>query len=134
MLIDTLNKIIDYANQIPYVHSAYKGNPYDIWNTGEIKYGSFCIIIESCTKDQITTYNIIAYYADRLLQDKSNLFDIQCDAERVLTSIINSLEEEIGEIGPYTIEFFEQQFADYLAGGYARFSLIPDQSICYNFN
>jgi len=128
-LITTLNYITDIAESLQLVNSAYKGSPYDHWNSSEIKYGSVCVAVENVSRDSLMTYNLVLYYADRLTQDRSNLYEVQTDATTILTSILNSLDE-IGDVEtPYNIELFDQQFSDYLAGGFVRFGLVIESPL-----
>jgi hypothetical protein len=58
-----------------------------------------------------------------LAEDKSNVFEIWTTAEQALNSIIN-YAAKIGDVDDgWTIHYFEQQFADYCAGGYVQFNL-----------
>lgn len=126
--IEVIKEMSDIAIQIPQVKKVSDGDVYTNWNSGEIEYGSINIAISNITKqEQTLTYTIYLYYGDRLLQDKSNYTNICTDAEYVLNLIINTLEGEVEE--PYDITFFEQQFADYLAGGYVIFNYTVDSNI-----
>ena len=61
------------------------------------------------------------YYSDRLTNDHSNEYEIKTTAELVLNNIVNYCAE-IGDVNEgWTINFFSQQFADELAGGYVSF-------------
>ena len=126
--IEVIKEISDIAIQIPQVRKVSDGDVYTNWNSGEIEYGSVNIAISNITKqEQTLTYTIYLYYGDRLLQDKSNYTNVCTDAEYVLNLIINTLEGEVEE--PYDITFFEQHFADYLAGGYVIFNYTVDSNI-----
>ena len=54
--------------------------------------------------------------------------EIKTTAEQVLNSIVN-YAAQIGDVNDgWTINYFEQQFADYCAGGYVQFNLeVPNE-------
>lgn len=69
------------------------------------------------------------YYADRLTNDHSNEYEIKTTAELVLNNIVNYCAE-IGDVNEgWTINFFTQQFADELAGGYVSFNVEIEKPI-----
>jgi surface protein len=129
-----LNKYIkSIADQIPVVNSFYTDDVYEVWNGEEIRYGSLCFCITSSSiSDNTTTWNGLLYYGDRLLDDKSNRDSVQSDANNVINAIMNVIaqDEDIVAINyPTAVTFFEQKFADYLAGGYADIQIETDNSI-----
>ena len=120
-----LHKIESYSLTIPYVHSVNLGDIYEYLNGNpDVKYACVNIdITESTRNDNLTSYVVYLYYVDRLTQDKSNVNEIKTTAEQVLNSIVN-YAAQIGDVNDgWTIHFFEQQFADYCAGGYVQFNL-----------
>lgn len=120
-----LHKIETYSLTIPYVHSVNLGDIYEYLNGNpDVKYACVNIdITESTRNDNLTSYVVYLYYVDRLTQDKSNVNEIKTTAEQVLNSIVN-YAAQIGDVNDgWTIHFFEQQFADYCAGGYVQFNL-----------
>ena len=128
MNINILNDIIKkIADQIPLINSYYTDSPYESWNVREIKYGSISFVITGVsTRESITTYNATLYYADRLLEDKSNRDAIYSDAATVIQTIVGALnqaDELLTVEYPVGITLFEQDFADSLAGGYANITI-----------
>lgn len=129
-----LNKYIEsISSQIPLIHSFYTDDVYEVWNSEEVRYGSlsFCIT-SSSVNDSTTVWNATVYYADRLLEDKSNRDAIQTDSINIITSIMNAvaMDEDIVSINyPTQIELFEQRFADYLSGGYAVMQIETQNSV-----
>ena len=126
--VNILNKLIDgISKQIPLVHSYYTQSPYDVWNTKEIEYGSVSFVITKInTRESSTTYDATLYYADRLLEDNSNIDSVHSDAATVIQTIVGALNQsdEYLEVSyPVGITLFEQDFCDKLAGGYAQFSI-----------
>ena len=128
--IELLKEINKAAKHIKLVNSVFDGDVYTNWNTETVSYGSVNIGLEDMTKSENTiTYNLILYYGDRLLKDKSNMNSIWVDGFNVLQSIINGLPDEISYKTPITYIPFEQKFADYLAGVYVRVGIEVDYDL-----
>lgn len=123
--IQILKRLEAYSLSLPYVNDSHLGDIYEYLN-GEpnVKYASVNIdITNSVRNDNLTSYSVYLYYIDRLTEDKSNWMEIKTTAEQVLNSIIN-YAATIGDVNDgWTINYFEQQFADYCAGGYVQFNL-----------
>ena len=118
-----LHKIESFAKQQKFVNSVTIGDVYENWNGDpNKKYGALNIDIPSVTvNDNLQVMNIFLYYSDRLTNDHSNEYEIKTTAELVLNNIVNYCAE-IGDVNEgWTINFFTQQFADELAGGYVSF-------------
>lgn len=132
MSINTLLRTIKtIAAQIKTVRSAYDGDVYTIWNTGEIKYASFVVSVASAQRqDNMKAYNLVLYYGDRLIQNNSNRNAIFDDATNTLQSVINKLTstDEI-QCEDYTIRYFEQKFGDDLAGAYVELVLYTEDEL-----
>lgn len=128
--IQILNRLEAYSLSLPYVNSTNTGDIYEFLNGNPgVKYASVNIDINQSTRtDNLVNYSIFLYYVDRLSEDKSNWMEIKTTAEQVLNSIIN-YAAKIGDVNDgWTINFFEQQFADYCAGGYVQFILeVPNE-------
>lgn len=123
--IQLLKKLEAYSLSLPYVHSTNLGDIYEYLNgSPNVKYASVNIDINQSTRnDNLITYSVYLYYVDRLVEDKSNWIEVKTTAEQVLNSIVN-YAAEIGDVDDgWTIHYFEQQFADYCAGGYVQFNL-----------
>ena len=123
--IQLLKKLEAYSLSLPYVNSTNLGDIYEYLNgSPNVKYASVNIDINQSTRnDNLITYSVYLYYVDRLVEDKSNWMEVKTTAEQVLNSIVN-YAAEIGDVDDgWTINYFEQQFADYCAGGYVQFNL-----------
>ena len=123
--IQLLKKLEAYSLSLPYVHSANLGDIYEYLNgKPNVKYATVNIDINQSTRnDNLISYSIYLYYIDRLTEDKSNWMEVKTTAEQVLNSIVN-YAAEIGDVDDrWTINYFEQQFSDYCAGGYVQFNL-----------
>lgn len=130
-LIETIKRI---ALHQTVIQSAFDGDAYINWNSSEIKYGSFNVGLKNITYDgNLTTYSLVLYYGDRLLQDGSNANQIYTDGINSLQSIINLLNRasnvEIEDDIRYTP--FIQNFADYLAGVYTTINLTTEVEVDY---
>ena len=88
-LMETIKRIA--LHQI-VIQSAFDGDAYLNWNSSEIRYGSFNVSLRDITYNgNLTTYSLVLYYGDRLLQDGSNANQIYTDGINALQSIINLL-------------------------------------------
>ena len=123
--IQILKKLETYSLSLPYVNSTNLGDIYEYLNgKPNVKYAAVNIDINQSTRnDNLISYSVYLYYVDRLTEDKSNWMEVKTTAEQVLNSIVN-YAAEIGDVyDGWTINYFEQQFADYCAGGYVQFNL-----------
>lgn len=123
--IQILRKLEAYSLSLPYVHSANLGDIYEYLNgKPNVKYATVNIDINQSTRNgNLNSYSVYLYYIDRLTEDKSNWMEVKTTAEQVLNSIVN-YAAEIGDVDDgWTINYFEQQFSDYCAGGYVQFNL-----------
>lgn len=118
-----LHKIESFAKQQKFVNSVTIGDVYENWNGNpDKKYGALNIDIpQLIVNSNMQQMQVYLYYADRLAHDHSNEYEIKTTAELVLNNVINYCAE-LGDITEgWTINFFTQQFADELAGGYVSF-------------
>lgn len=128
-IVQILNSVSNYASQLKFVNTVYKGDIYENLNGHpDTKYSVVNIDIPSVTiNENLQVMNIYLYYCDRLTQDNTNEYEIKSTAELVLTSIINYLSE-IGDVyDGYQINFFNQTFTDNLAGGYVQIQFETDR-------
>ena len=118
-----LHKLENFAKHQKFINSVTIGDVYEHWNGDpDKKYGALNIdtpqLIVNSNMQQL---QVFLYYGDRLVQDHSNEYEIKTTAELVLNNIINYCAQ-IGDVNEgWTINFFTQQFADELAGGYVSF-------------
>ena len=126
-IVELINKIKELAIQHNLVHSTYDGDVYTNWNTTEVKFGSVNVGVETIQRaENYIQYDVILYYADRLLQDNQNANAIYADGVNILQSILNQLEDELEITYPIQYTPFSQKFVDYLAGVYCRVSIISE--------
>ena len=128
--IQILRKLEAYSLSLPYVNSTNLGDIYEYLNgKPNVKYAAVNIDINQSTRnDNLSSYSVYLYYIDRLTEDKSNWMEIKTTAEQVLNSIVN-YAAKIGDVDDgWTINYFEQQFSDFCAGGYVQFNLeVPNE-------
>lgn len=123
--IQILKRLEAYAISLPYVNDVNLGDLYEYLNgKPNVKYASVNIDINQSTRnDNLISYSVYLYYIDRLTEDKSNWKEVKTTAEQTLNSIIN-FAAGFGDVDDgWTINYFEQQFADYCAGGWVQFNL-----------
>lgn len=124
--IQILKRLETYSMSLPYVNEVNLGDIYEYLNgRPNVKYASVNIDINQSTRnDNLISYSVYLYYVDRLAEDKRNWKEIKTTAEQVLNSIINYAANELGDVDDgWTINYFEQQFADNCAGGWVNFNL-----------
>ena len=129
---ELIHKVKEVALSQQTVNSVYDGDVYTNWNSAEAKYASVNIGIQDISNDgNLTTYSVVLYYGDRLLQDKSNVNSVWTDGTNTLQSIINILNtiDMIDITEPVTYTLFQQQFMDYLAGVYCQIQITTDSMI-----
>ncbi len=129
---EIIHKIKEVALSQQTVNSVCDGNVYENWNSAEIKFASVNIgILNISNQNNLTTYSVVLYYGDRLLQDKKNVNSIYTDGTNTLQSIINILNtlDMVDIVEPVTYTLFEQKFMDYLAGVYCQIDITTDSMI-----
>lgn len=130
-----VNELIAQIKEIAlnqFAASAYDGDVYVNWNSSEVKYGSVNVGIQNISYDEnMCTYTLVLYYADRLLQDNNNQNDVYTDGIRVLQGILNVLNQEpyVDISFPVIYTPFNQKFADYLGGVYTTVDITCDSEI-----
>ena len=132
--VEIINKIKEIALSQATVSTAFDGDVYKNWNNAEVKYASVNVGLQEIVNEgNTTTYSVILYYGDRLLQGDDNVNSIYTDAVNTLQSIINILNtmENIDISEQVTFTPFEQKFMDYLAGAYCQVNIMTDSSIGY---
>lgn len=131
-LVELINKTKEIASRYTLVRTAMDGDIYDNIIGHDIRYGAFNVDIESIERDnQATTVGLVVYYADRLLQSKSNALQVKDDAVNLLQSVLFQLKKEksIINMGDFVFTPFEQKFDDYLAGAWARVNVTMKSSV-----
>lgn len=136
-LIEIYNLIYSLAELKVGVNSIYKTDPYNAWNTTEIKYGSLCVFIETANLNEtMITYNVNLYYGDRLTETGDNTFMVQTQAVNILSSLITDLEvvADLYGITYNNINLFKQKFVDFLGGAYTTLQISVARNNCIDMN
>ena len=127
-----------YALNTVNVESFYTGDPYLVWNSLNVTYGSFCANINYIRRDGGNDIvNCTLYYGGKLKNDSSNIFETQTDGFNAIVNVINHLKEvyELDSYEDIQITPFFQQFSDILAGAYADVNIyVPVEDICENYD
>ena len=127
-----------FALNTQNVESYYIGDVYNNWNSLNVKYGSFDININYIRRvDGNDVLNVSMYFAQKLKNDSSNVFEAQSVGFNVIMNVINHLKEEY-ELDDYEeiqVYPFWQQFSDILAGAYADVNIyVPVDDIGENYD
>lgn len=127
-----------YALNTKNVESYYIGDVYNNWNSLNVKYGSFDININYIRRvDGNDVLNVSLYFAEKLKNDSSNVFDAQSDGFNVIMNVIDHLKDEY-ELDNYEeiqVYPFWQQFSDILAGAYADVNIyVPVDDDCEDYD
>lgn len=127
-----------YALNTKNVESYYIGDVYNNWNSLNVKYGSFDININYIRRvDGNDVLNVSMYFAEKLKNDSSNVFEAQSDGFNVIMNVINHLKDEY-ELDNYEeiqVYPFWQQFSDILAGAYADVNIyVPVDDDCEDYD
>lgn len=126
MNLMTIQKyIVEVAKNHPLVNEAFIGSIYNINSESDTKYGVLSVQAQSVQKyNNYVLYNLYIYYADRLTEDKKNVDNVQAEAVNVLVEILNYCKNYMDvDFTNYTINLFEQKFADETAGAYLNVSI-----------
>ena len=121
MILPTLLNYIDQiARQHPLLNDTGRGDVYDNLNNKENKYPYLNVDVQnSTTNGAVLTYQIYFVVADRLTVDRANEYAIKYDCEGILRTILNALGNTDNiKVENVELEYFTQQFADYLGGVY----------------
>ena len=130
-MVELIQHLKEIAASLPMVQSVCSEDVYLNWNSKEVQFASVNVAIEAVTRNEKNVeYTLVLYYADRLLQDKSNSEAIYTDSVNVLQTILNSLDEDLEVIYPVQYVLFSQKFVDYLAGAYCRVNIAAPFDIC----
>lgn len=132
------DKVKKYAQLTKTVESFYEGDVYVNWNSLNIQYGSFDVNINYIRRTgNFDIVNCTFYYGNKLLNDSSNVFQVQSDGYNAIINVINHLREdfEIEDYEEIQVYPFFQQFSDILAGAYADLNIyVPVDDICENYD
>lgn len=132
-LIQIYEYVGGIAKGMTNVNQYTEGDIYENWNATEIKYATINCAIESVEDyDTYKVYNAVLYYGDRLVENRSNRWQIQTEGVRLLGNIVRYFKDTDGMDVDGVVEYrvFEQKFADWLAGAWCRVRIMVSADIC----
>lgn len=113
----------------PSVNSFIKGK-YRLNSSSDVDYGVIAYTsntingnIDGDSNYYTLSFNLL--YADRLTHDRSNIDNIHAEGISVLLEILNKINNalEYTSLGNYTINLFNEQFADSVAGAFVQLTI-----------
>lgn len=134
-LIQIYEYVGGIAKGLTNVNQYTEGDIYVNWNATEVKYASVNCAVESVEDyDTYKVYNAVLYYGDRLVENRSNRWQIQTEGVRILGNIVRYFKDTDGMDVDGIVEYrvFEQKFADWLAGAWCRVRIMVSADICYD--
>ena len=125
-LLETIRTLETVALQQASIHTVVENDVFRLNEMPNVKYAAFAFTQgqhTSATDGDFTTYGFSLFYVDRLNEDRSNQIQIQSTGERTLRNILLILTDAGIEAAQYTIQPFNQRFADECAGVYCDVQL-----------
>lgn len=133
-LRDTVLLLERIAAQQPAVHTIVRNDVYKLNDHPSVTYGAFAWTqgthsgnIESWG----TAFRFSLFYVDRLTEDGTNQLEVQSTACAVLDNVLRNLADQGLEVEAWTINTFNQRFADVCAGAFAQVLVrVPKDTVC----
>lgn len=132
-IVQLYHLVGDLASGLTNVNQYTEGDIYENWNASEIKYSVINCAVESVEDyTEYKIYNTVLYYADRLVENRSNRWQIQTEGVRLLGNIVRKVQGIDGMDVDGVVEYrvYEQKFADWLAGAWCRVRIMVSADIC----
>jgi hypothetical protein len=129
--------IRDYALNTQGVNSFTIGDPYLVWNSLHMTYGCFNAALNYVEyEDNDCKFYMTLYYGDKLLNDSSNVYEVQNTGFNAIRNVVSHLVDNYELEGVETLRIypFTQKFADALAGAYADVVVYVPLDNCFNFD
>jgi len=129
--------IRDYALNTHGVNNYTIGDPYVTWNSLHMTYGCFNAALNYVEyEENICRYYLTLYYGDKLLNDSSNIYEVQNTGFNAIRNVVSHLVDNYELEGVETLRItpFAQKFADTLAGAYADVVIYVPIDNCFNFD
>lgn len=131
------NDIRDYALNTQGVNSFTIGDIYLVWNSLHMTYGCFNAALNYVEfEDNNCKFYMTLYYGDKLLNDSSNVYEVQNTGFNAIRNVVSHLVDNYELEGVETLRIypFTQKFADTLAGAYADVVVYVPLDNCFNFD
>lgn len=133
-LYDVIKTIEEVALSQPAVNTIVEQDVYGLNDTPNIKYGVFAWLQNNHNgniAEGSFRYSFTLFYVDRLLDDKSNMLEVQSVGVSVLTNILRTLFDGGWDISEYSVKTFNERFTDDCSGAFADVTIsVPLESIC----
>lgn len=134
-LLDTIRAIESAAARQPAVNTIVRSDVFKLNAVPDIRYGAFAWTQRQhrgAVENDWRHLSFALFYVDRLTSDQSNREEVQSVAVEVLTNIIAAMEEAGVEAeSEYTVDTFNQRFADECAGAFAVVTFaVPATTLC----
>lgn len=133
-LYELVQIIEDVAIAQPSVQMIVENDVYRLNEIADARYGVFAFTQgahQAVADGDFITYNLILFYVDRLSDDYSNQLAVQSAGITTLDNILMTLSERGVQVGDYSLQPFNQRFADMCAGVYATVALtVPRDVLC----
>lgn len=136
-LTELYSKIEGYAMNTQNVQQYKVGDPYVILNSLHIKYPVFNAALNYVTyQDHTATMNMSFYYAGKLENDSSNLFDVQSEGINAIWNVLKHLEDdyEMDSVNNVQLYVFNQRFADICGGSWCTVDITIPLDYCENYD
>lgn len=129
-LVQFIKHLGETALSLKNVNSFTNADVYVTYNQPDIRYSNISFSHTSATISQgILTLSGVLTYADKMMENRANLTAIQSDGIMQLNLLLEKLDEEIS-YSEVQFQFFEQSFADKLAGVYAQVTFEMPYNVC----
>lgn len=125
-LLETIRIIENVAIAQPSVNTIVENDIFKLNEHPEAKYGVFAFVQgqhAGSVDSDLFTYRFSFFYVDRLRHDKSNQIEVQSVGIETINNIMQRLSDLGIESGSYTIQPFNQRFADECAGVFCTVDL-----------
>lgn len=133
-LLETIRIIEKVATEQPSINTIIENDVFKLNEHPEAKYGVFAFVQGQhggSVDSDLFTYRFSFIYVDRLLHDRSNQIEVQSVGIETIHNIMRRLSDHGLESGSYTIQPFNQRFADECAGVFCSVDLeAPTWSAC----
>lgn len=130
-LQELITYILNIAKKQPNIKTVGEGDIYSLNSLPNIDYGVFYITQSNHTiSADTTTYNLVFYYIDRLLNDDSNRLQIHSQGLLEINHILNIIDDELDvDIDDVNITTFTHKFTDNCAGVFANVTITTKNEI-----
>lgn len=131
------NTIEQYAMQTQNVQKYTIGDPYVIFNSLNMTYPVFNAALNYIQyQDHTAVLNMSFYYAGKLKNDSSNLYELQSEGINALWNVLKKMEDGIEQDGISYVQItpFQQKFSDILAGAWCTVDIEIPLDPCANYD